>query len=1022
MLDTYNSIITAKLFDFIKLMYERVSDDDIKGYMTKIDKYEVIESDINDINLIMSAGSTYSMTMRVHYSLYDEHLDLIEHNTADLQVPKMINNLFIIEGKYRVPTNELNNDYEVVTYANNIIFSNDLKISYDKSKPGYRLVCVTHNERYEDVYNDFTDEYFAQNLELFKLSKKAKCKIKIKLNTDDVGDYLTQSIVQRLIDRGVDKLRDNIIDKRITTLDVSLMTMFGRAKTRHKILAELKKNYYRNHVLTLTPIQTRIFKFFRLASSKSIDIPTTINPMVFDSLRYKLVLPEFTAYTESMADVIDIVNTPINNNVNRLNEMNVCITVIDGEIFINCYKYPTMEKVQVYYLEYLTKKVLLNECWDYDKRELKEKDGKLYCKLRQNTFDVDKDYEFDYIEPRPDEKLSVSTRQIPMINMSDTIRLAMATSMEKQALGVQECEPRLVTSGHDSEDFNESTLIYRYSFGSTAKVTKITKSDIWLMRDDGSIIPYSIPRSISGMNNTEITFIPQVKVGDQVKDGDVLIQPKSLSNNTLHLGTNALTLYMDYLGLTHEDGIVISESYAHKMMHWSYIMLVQPIWSEDYVRYIRPIGSKVTSGDILVNRDTRTRIKQDMKDLFKNDGRNKGIFQTQDLEYSSSNLEVTNSIDEAYVVDVIFQNLDDINTYNNVDITKSTIDKYINDRVIKSDYDDLPPEVKSQQASETELPRNAIGAIIFKLAIKRIVRAGDKMCNTYGGKGIISAVLPDECMPRLVSGPEEETGQVAEVIINPPSVVSRKNPSQIYECVLTNCIEKIHEKAELDIKDKKFDELRKFLHNYYGEKYDDYTDEALVENHEKGVQGYRMVVGSFSTINRDTIVKWVEELGVSEKSYVFMPDVVMVNNRNDDKPRFYALDKYIKQDGDDAHTYYLGNTEQPILYGREYMLKLYHSAIYTGKVTNSQATQLQPVMHKGFYHDAGQKIGEMELWALLSVGTENFALEQSPNMLSNQYRLLNEMLIAGYTIADADGHIMMDDYQNSLSKLKDLYK
>ena len=41
------------------------------------------------------------------------------------------------------------------------------------------------------------------------------------------------------------------------------------------------------------------------------------------------------------------------------------------------------------------------------------------------------------------------------------------------------------------------------------------------------------------------------------------------------------------------------------------------------------------------------------------------------------------------------------------------MEKYLNDRVIKPDYNDLPDEVKSQQASEIDMPRNALGVIIF---------------------------------------------------------------------------------------------------------------------------------------------------------------------------------------------------------------------------------------------------------------------------------------------------------------------
>jgi len=56
-----------------------------------------------------------------------------------------------------------------------------------------------------------------------------------------------------------------------------------------------------------------------------------------------------------------------------------------------------------------------------------------------------------------------------------------------------------------------------------------------------------------------------VKVGDQVRKGQILADSNFTRNGTLALGTNLKTAYIPYGGLNFEDGIVISDSAAEKL-------------------------------------------------------------------------------------------------------------------------------------------------------------------------------------------------------------------------------------------------------------------------------------------------------------------------------------------------------------------------------------------------------------------------------------------------------------------------
>ena len=59
------------------------------------------------------------------------------------------------------------------------------------------------------------------------------------------------------------------------------------------------------------------------------------------------------------------------------------------------------------------------------------------------------------------------------------------------------------------------------------------------------------------------------------------------------------------------------------------------------------------------------------------------------------------------------------------------------------------------------------------------MRRGDKMCDRYGGKGVVSVVVDDELMPKL------ENGTVVDVIKNQSTCINRENIGQLHEQSLT---------------------------------------------------------------------------------------------------------------------------------------------------------------------------------------------------------------------------------------------
>ena len=74
-----------------------------------------------------------------------------------------------------------------------------------------------------------------------------------------------------------------------------------------------------------------------------------------------------------------------------------------------------------------------------------------------------------------------------------------------------------------------------------------------------------------------------------------------------------------------------------------------------------------------------------------------------------------------------------------------------------------------------ELPPGVIKMVKVYVAIKRKIQVGDKMAGRHGNKGVVSRILPEEDMPYLADG------SPVDIVLNPLGVPSRMNVGQILE-------------------------------------------------------------------------------------------------------------------------------------------------------------------------------------------------------------------------------------------------
>lgn len=201
-------------------------------------------------------------------------------------------------------------------------------------------------------------------------------------------------------------------------------------------------------------------------------------------------------------------------------------------------------------------------------------------------------------------------------------------------------------------------------------------------------------------------------------------------------------------------------------------------------------------------------------------------------------------------------------------------------------------------------PKDAILRVRVALLHKRRIQVGDKMAGRHGNKGIVSNIIPSYDMPYLPDG------RPVDIVLNPLGVPSRMNVGQILECLLGLAGNYLNES---------------YLINLFDEQY--------------GAEASRSFVYS----------KLLEASMKTGQSWLFEPS-------HPGKVKIF--------DGRTGTPF-----DQPVTVGCTYMLKLVHlvdDKLHARSTGPYSAITQQPV--RGRSRNGGQRLGEMEVWALQAYG------------------------------------------------------
>ena len=173
-----------------------------------------------------------------------------------------------------------------------------------------------------------------------------------------------------------------------------------------------------------------------------------------------------------------------------------------------------------------------------------------------------------YLDVSPKQVVSVATALVPFLEHDDANRALMGSNMQRQAVPLLQCDAPYVGTGMDAIVARDSGYLVKAAHSGV--VESVDAGRIVVRMDMGEkdgekrgarriLDTYDLVKFQRTNQNTCVTQTPIVQVGQHVEQGQVLADGPSMDRGELALGKNVLVAFMPWGGYNFEDAILMSE-------------------------------------------------------------------------------------------------------------------------------------------------------------------------------------------------------------------------------------------------------------------------------------------------------------------------------------------------------------------------------------------------------------------------------------------------------------------------------
>jgi len=476
------------------------------------------------------------------------------------------------------------------------------------------------------------------------------------LTMDDIIQVLRFLIDMRKGERGTDDI-DHLGNRRVQTVGEQLKNQFSTALSR--MIRTIYERMNLREAESITPqdlinsrvVTTVINTFFGTSQLSQFGDQTNPLAEITHKRRISALGPGGLTRERAGFEVRDVhythygrlcpIETPEGPNIGLISSLALLAKVNEHGFIEAPYRKVIKKKDKPYatkVIEYLSAddedRVLIaqsNATMDDTKQLI---DDRIRVRIRGDFPMVQPD-EVQYMDVAPNQILSVAAALIPFVEHDDANRALMGSNMQRQSVPLVRPQAPIVATGLEHKVAVDSkacvtapsdgTVMYSDAERIIIK-TRDLPDDLSLVEGD-NLVEIKLKKYTRSNQSTCYNQRPLVKKGERVKKGQVLADGASTDHGELALGRNVLVAFMPWRGYNFEDAIVINERLVKEdvftSIHINEIELEVretkrgeeeltpeiPNVSEDATKDLDKdgivrIGARVKEGDILIGKVT----------------------------------------------------------------------------------------------------------------------------------------------------------------------------------------------------------------------------------------------------------------------------------------------------------------------------------------------------------------------------------------------------------------------------------
>lgn len=598
----------------------------------------------------------------------------------------------------------------------------------------------------------------------------------------------------------------------------------------------------------------------------------------------------------------------------------------------------------------------------------------------------------------------------PFNNTNSGSRKLMHSVHRDHCLPLIHGKKAIVETGYESRygDFSSSVIESESDSYVIAKISKFSFAPhhhYWLIVRNNTtnklevlerIAYHHITESYGYLLNNE--YLDGLNPGSSIKKGDIV--QKSLSFDDYGNRTDGVNLNIAYMALdaNMEDSVIFSDEAASKMTS----ALIKPvtvminendiplnIYGDNNVyKSIPDIGEQIQHGILLALRKEKKEEAPFMQ----------SVDRLQNVMMSDEKITLHGRVVD---VDIYCNNPADLDKYSNsqfkmyydelqrcsLELVSTITPLLANGAEMDYKLQKLYANAKRVLNKDQYIDKRLFSNLQVKITVleELPLSIGDKTSNRFGGKGIVSNIIPKDLMPKF------NDNNHVDVILNSSTMYNRENPGQLFELSLTHCgdeIIKAIQTGEYSIKES-YDmiiDYLKIVSPYQAEELENWIDDMSEQDLQFFIESIIQDGSIHISLKPMSESMDIDRLNMLYKRFPFIKQneisvPIMDSNGNI---------RYIK-------------SRRPIVIGKQYMFRLKQFAEEKFSATSLSATNIRNENTKSkanreyreLYSQTPIRAGSMEIDNMNHIGAEYVVSNLLLHSLSPQGRRLVEQFYTG---------------------------